>query len=285
MYKSLYFVLALASVSPAVAQEFEQKIAYFDAAFKPVTDPATAAYYRTVQLLPDHYLVRDYFASGNLHMVAECSSFSPDVIKEGEATWYYESGSIQSSGMFEENKQVGLHKDYYENGSLRKEMLYEEDTRHYIQFLSEEGENLIPDGKGLVSEPVQRLNRTVYMEIENYTSVASYYINPPADTVFTMVEAEAEYVGGLEKLAMDIRALLKYPRNARRKGVEGKVLVQFVVDKSGRVKDSSVVKGLDPECDREAISMVNRLQAWIPAEHHGKEVASRFVLPINFRRR
>jgi TonB family protein len=284
MYKLLLLLLACASTIAASAQDAERTIAYLDGSSKPVIDPAKASYRRTVEIRPDHYVVRDYYLTGSLYMLAECSSFYPDLVKEGKATCFYESGSKLSEGVFEEGKPVGLHLDYYENGNLRKEMLHDGSNRHYVQFLSEDGVNLIPDGKGLAYEHQPRMNRTVFVEIDNYASVASYYVTPPADTVFTMVEDEAEYVGGLEKLAMDIRKLLKYPKTAKRKGIEGKVLVQFVVDKSGHISHSQVVKGLDPECDRVAISTVNQLHSWIPAEYRGKEVASTFVLPINFRR-
>ena len=285
MYKLLILLFACASTIAASAQDAERTIAYLDGNSKPVIDPAKASYRRTVEIKPDHYVVRDYYLSGNLYMLAECSSFYPDLVKEGKVTCFYESGSKLSEGIFEEGKPVGLHLEYYENEALKKEMLHNSDGRHYVQFLSADGVNLIPNGKGLAYEYQPKQNRTVYMEIDNYSSVASYYVTPPADTVFTMLEAEAEYVGGLEKLAMDIRKLLKYPKTARRKGIEGKVLVQFVVDKSGRISNSQVVKGLDPECDQIAISTVNQLRAWIPAEYHGKEVASTFTLPINFRLR
>jgi len=284
MYKLLLVLLACASTIAASAQDAERTIAYLDGNSKPVIDPAKAAYRRTVEIKADHYIVRDYYTSGDLYMVAECSSFYPDLVKEGKAICYYESGSKLSEGMFEEGKPVGLHMDYYENGSLRKEMLHNGDEHHYVQFLSETGDNLIPDGKGLAYEEQPKLKRTLYMEIDNYSSVASYYVTTHADTVFTKVDDEAEYVGGLEKLAMDIRKLLKYPRTAKRKGIEGKVLVQFVVDKSGQIRNSHVLKSLDPECDKVAISTVNQLHSWIPAEYRGKEVASTFVLPINFRR-
>jgi len=284
MYKLLLLVFASASTIVASAQDAERTIAYLDGNSKAVIDPAKASYRRTVEIRPDHYLVRDYYMTGELYMLAECSSFYPDLVKEGKATCYYESGSKLSEGMFEEGKPVGLHVDYYENGNLRKEMLYDGDERHYVQFLAEDGANLIPNGKGLAYEHQPRLDRTVYLEIDNYASVASYYVTPGADTVFTMVEDQAEYVGGLEKLAMDIRKLLKYPKTAKRRGIEGKVLVQFVVDKSGNISNSQVVKGLDPECDRMAVNTVNRLHSWIPAEYRGKEVASTCILPINFRR-
>ena len=219
MYKLLLLLLASAGTIAASAQDAERTIAYLDGSSKPIIDPAKASYRRTVEIKQDHYIVRDYYLTGSLYMLAECSSFYPDLVKEG-----------------------------------------------------------------LAYEHQPRMNRTVFVEIDNYASVASYYVTPPADTVFTMVEEEAEYVGGLEKLAMDIRKLLKYPKTAKRKGIEGKVLVQFVVDKSGHISHSQVVKGLDPDCDRVAISTVNQLHSWIPAEYRGKEVASTFVLPINFRR-
>jgi TonB family protein len=105
---------------------------------------------------------------------------------------------------------------------------------------------------------------------------------PPDDMVFMVVEKSAEYQpNGFDGLKSFIASNLKYPAEARKQGVEGSVFVSFIVEKDGAVTDATVVKGLSPEMDEEAVR-VTKLTRWIPGQQSGKIVRSRFVLPIKY---
>ena len=78
---------------------------------------------------------------------------------------------------------------------------------------------------------------------------------------------------------------LRYPKDARKSRIEGRVFVQFVGGVDGRVEKESVliIKGLTTSCDSEAVRVVKLFPAWTPAMDKGLPVRSRFVLPINFK--
>lgn len=103
------------------------------------------------------------------------------------------------------------------------------------------------------------------------------------DVVFTVVEQQAEFPGGMEALVKFLQKNVKYPAIARRMGVEGSVFVSFVVDKAGAISDIQVVKGISAECDKEAVRVVGMMPPWKPGKQNGKSVKSRFVLPVKFK--
>ena len=93
----------------------------------------------------------------------------------------------------------------------------------------------------------------------------------------------AEYPGGFEAMSAYISKSIVYPEKAKADGVEGKVFVQFVVEKDGSVGDATVFRGVSPECDEMALQVVKAMPKWQPATFKGKPVRSRFMLPINFK--
>lgn len=103
------------------------------------------------------------------------------------------------------------------------------------------------------------------------------------DVVFTVVEQQAEFPGGMEALVKFLQKNVKYPAIARRMGVEGSVFVSFVVDKAGAISDIQIVKGISAECDKEAVRVVGMMPPWKPGKQNGKAVKSRFVLPVKFK--
>ncbi len=97
------------------------------------------------------------------------------------------------------------------------------------------------------------------------------------------VEVLPEYPGGQEELARFIRNEVTYPKKARRTGIEGKVVVRFVVDKDGRVTDVTVAKSVDPLLDAEAVRAVQAMPPWTPGTMNGKPVKVMYNLPVLFK--
>jgi len=103
------------------------------------------------------------------------------------------------------------------------------------------------------------------------------------EEIFTIVEEGAEPIGGMESFLKYVSKNLKYPAQARRMGVEGKVFVQFVVEKDGSITDIKVVKGIGAGCDEEAIRVLENAPKWKPGKQRGRPVKQRIVLPIVFK--
>ncbi len=101
--------------------------------------------------------------------------------------------------------------------------------------------------------------------------------------IFEILENSAEPVGGLSSFYEYIRTNMKYPAQARRMGVEGKVYVQFVVDKDGNLIDVKAIKGIGAGCDEEAVRVVKEAAKWKAGKQRGKPVKQRMVMPIAFK--
>ena len=76
---------------------------------------------------------------------------------------------------------------------------------------------------------------------------------------------------------------IKYPSISQENGVQGRVIVQFVVNRDGSIVDPVVLRSVDPYLDKEALRVVSAMPKWKPGEQRGKTVRVKFTLPIQFR--
>lgn len=102
------------------------------------------------------------------------------------------------------------------------------------------------------------------------------------EEVFTEVEQMPEYPGGQEAMAGFLSGNIKYPAEAKDKGIQGTVYVAFVVAADGNVTDIKIEKGVGYGCDEEALRVVKQMPKWKPGVQKGQPVAVSFVLPIKF---
>jgi protein TonB len=91
------------------------------------------------------------------------------------------------------------------------------------------------------------------------------------------------YPGGIEELLSFIRKSIIYPEIARRAGVEGKVLIGFVVERDGSITEIKIIKGIGAGCDEEAVHVLELAGKWIPGKQNGKAVRVSMVMPFDFR--
>ena len=106
---------------------------------------------------------------------------------------------------------------------------------------------------------------------------------PAPEDVFIFVEAPATPVDGMGSFYRDIAKRLKYPAQARRMNVEGRVFVEFIVNKDGSLTDIRVIKGIGAGCDEEAVKVLESCPPWNPGKQRGVPVRQRMVLPITFK--
>lgn len=101
--------------------------------------------------------------------------------------------------------------------------------------------------------------------------------------VFDVVEQAAEFPGGMKACLAYMYKNIKYPTVAMEAGIQGQVVIQMVIDKNGKISNPKIVRGVSPELNAEALRIVNSMPQWIPGKQKGKNVATRFTLPIRFR--
>jgi TonB family protein len=105
---------------------------------------------------------------------------------------------------------------------------------------------------------------------------------PGADGIYKEVEIMPEFKGGFAGLQTYLMENIKYPEKAKKEGITGKVIVQFVIDEKGKVNDTKVLKSADPLLDAEAVRVVQGMPDWIPGKHKGEAVKVYFTLPVAF---
>jgi len=113
----------------------------------------------------------------------------------------------------------------------------------------------------------------------NMTDVDSY---PQDNKVYTQVDKAPEFTGGNSGLMKFIKENLKYPVTAFEKGLEGRVVVYFIVEKNGSLSDIKVTRSVDTDLDKEAIRVVNAMPKWTPGIKDGNPVRTPVTVPVVF---
>lgn len=106
---------------------------------------------------------------------------------------------------------------------------------------------------------------------------------PVKEEIFTAVEQMPQFPGGEGELLKYIATHIKYPTMAAENNIQGRVVVKFVVKKDGNVGDVVVIRGKDPDLDKEAQRVVKSLPKFIPGKMNGQSVSVWYTLPINFK--
>jgi protein TonB len=100
--------------------------------------------------------------------------------------------------------------------------------------------------------------------------------------IFKFVEKEPKYPGGRSELFRYLRNVTEYPTSAKEAGIEGTVIVNFVVNKDGSITDVQIGRGVSEKLNKEALRVVKNMPKWQPGKQRGKPVRVRYRVPIRF---
>ncbi len=103
------------------------------------------------------------------------------------------------------------------------------------------------------------------------------------DMVFDVVEVMPQFPGGQIAMLKYIMENIKYPEQAMKKGIQGRVAVRFIVEKDGSISNVSPIHPVHPLLDKEAIRVVKSMPKWSPGKQHGKPVRVQLIVPIMFK--
>lgn len=237
------------SLSEAAAQQavLPLKQEFLDSTFA-VLPSAAGAYYRRETEWRDSTAgeVRAYFLSnGQLR-----SREQLDPIKQrrhhGVSEYFTKSGQLLTHAEFNHGQRTGELVLYYPNGQLKR-------REHYANSLQGSGECFAPDG----------------------TAVPFFE--------FEIMPRYPEGDGGMLAIVRAIAHNFRYPLDARRAGIEGRVLVAFTVTAQGTVDDVKIKQSLYPSIDAEAMRAVTRLKRFTPGQQDGKPVKVSFTAPLSLK--
>ena len=143
----------------------------------------------------------------------------------------------------------------------------------------------VPD----VEEIEEELEVVLDVEVTEETTYEDVVYDPDANVeeetaeeVFIFVEEAPHPIGGYETFYKDVASRIIYPPMARRMRTEGKVYIQFIINKDGSLTDLEVLKGIGTGCDEEAMRVISESPKWSPGKQRGKPVKVKMTLPILF---
>ena len=101
--------------------------------------------------------------------------------------------------------------------------------------------------------------------------------------IHQVCEEMPEFPGGMRECMNWLGKNVNYPATAQEKGIQGRVIIQFVVERDGSITEPKVVRGVDPDLDKEALRVVSAMPNWKPGKHKGEAVRVKYTLPVMYR--
>lgn len=168
---------------------------------------------------------------------------------------------------FRDNRRDGKQKSWFENGKIK-----------YI----ENYENGILHGEIITFWSNGKIKRKDYFKYGTFVRGDCFDSTGVKVPHFDYVILP-QYPEGVDACASFIAAHLNYPADARKNGIEGKVLLSFVVDEKGNIDNIQIIKSIHPSLDQEAIRVVKTMKGWNPGKRDGEPMRASFTLPVNFK--
>ena len=142
----------------------------------------------------------------------------------------------------------------------------------------------IVDDDADVEETIIASSEEVGQAVEvKYVPVQVVEEEPEEQEIFDVVEKMPEFPGGNAALMSYLAKNIKYPTIAQENGTQGRVIVQFVVNKDGSIVDAKVARSVDPYLDKEALRVINSMPKWNPGMQRNKPVRVKYTVPVVFR--
>jgi TonB family C-terminal domain len=228
-----------------------QDTTYYDAKGKKVASLNKAETFQVI--FPDssdskHIIERFYFKTGNMQSeIRYLVQSKKERLMDGKCLEWYPNGQLWKDGMFKNGELHGLLKVYSEDGKLIRSELYAN-------------------------------NRIVASNVTKHT----FTKDNPSNQAFVIVEQMPQFPGGTQKMMQYLSENVRYPVIAVRKGVQGIVILNFIISEKGGISDIQVVRGIGSGCDEESVRVVENMPAWEPGKQGGQPVPVKFTLPIRF---
>ena len=153
------------------------------------------------------------------------------------------------------------------------------DAQYVSKIKIIEPDTVVNDGLDDVFEVVKE-NMVEQKKIE---PVNPADISRANNEIYVAVDQAAQFPGGQGALMKWLAYEIMYPVEAAEKDIQGRVVVQFVVEKDGTITNPKIARGVDPYLDKEALRVIRKMPKWIPATKDGQVVRSYFNLPVTFR--
>jgi TonB family protein len=316
----LFFTLSLFLFSEGYAQKKDTSVYYLQNSGKIVSTKDSADFFLLI-LPPDTsidknlFIVKEFYRSGKVAMICKSTTNIVGKLKfEGTQVVFFPNGRRMQITNYLNGQISGDVLNYYPNGKLCTVKIYSPGKRPFLkQYNDSTGIVLAENGNGkwmkfddvpfknpyVEGNVVNGIEEGEWRGKENDTiDIVRVYKNGEITSskdvdksgaevqsrskIFTSVEKMPEFPGGLDQFYKFLGRTLNYPYLAKRNGVQGRVIVAFVVEKDGSLSDIKVIKGIGDGCDEEAVRIIGLSPHWSPAAQNGRPVRVAYSLPITF---
>lgn len=316
MLKKLWVFGALICVLQQVNAQKKQDITFYKKNQK-VSSKDSADFIRVVQE-PDsggQYLdFLEFYSNGSKKAQSRISwDRYPQISFEGQYLSYHRNGKKKSTFFYENNRITGSAYYFFEDGTLWKTIEhlstktgYSQDT--LVNYLADSlGNVMVKDGNGHITERSRAFGGSVF-EGDYKDGLKHGYWTMKADsgecwyrnlyekgkfisgesekdglkTSYTEIESLPVPKGGMQSLYSYLKWAIKYPKDAWKNNIQGKVYLTFTVEKDGSIANVEVKRSLYPSLDNEAMRVIRQAPKWIPGRQNGFPVKVKYNIPISF---
>ncbi len=240
---------------------------YYNKAWKK-SSKDSASFIRIIKPTMNQFAVSDYYyPSMKIQMTGTYSTINDDKeIENGTFQYFSDSGYKTSEGVFIEGKKEGLWKYFFDNGSVWYTKTFRKDKQ---------------DGDCFTYYPNGSKRRMEKFDNGNLKK-GICYTREGKDTTYFPMEEMPEYPGGEEALTKFLSRTIQYPPDARENGVEGRVLIQFIVDVNGKLEEVEIMSSPHYTLSTETLRVIFLMPRWKPGRQEGVPVQVKFTLPVRF---
>ncbi|PRD53742.1 energy transducer TonB [Sphingobacterium gobiense] len=281
----------------------------------------SAEYTSILRIKPNEqglYELNDYYQNGNLKRHGWVKTLDPMRLRlEGLVETYYDSGSLEATTYYSDNKRIDTAHRYYESGTLKEIKVYlkpqegqkrpawDGTNKHLLYYADSTGSIQVQDGNGNIVLPHDNgidFEQGMYREglregrwegsfrkgkyrFEEWYEKGIVTRGVSTDSIGTTLpykerDVQPEYPGGVENLRRFAAQHYRYPKEAVRARVKGQVILRFVVDTAGNPTDFEIVNDLGYGTADAGIEMLKKSAKWSPGYQRGVPVRVAYTLPI-----
>jgi protein TonB len=292
--KKLLIALLLLSTIPAAAEWTEGDTLWVNNEWN-TADPENACFYGIVKRVDqeDNIAVIRYFSRETNHLISiqhRVASGDGAGLQKGKQLFFYDNGPVEHMEVYtlvhdESNdttrNRIASESYLYPDGKTKEEVnVTYQTSKTGMETFSYTRKCFYPSGNLQYEESLG----------EKATEPRTVYYNEKGKKVkrpkqkFELFMQMPSFPGGQEALLYFLSQNVKYPPIAQENGIQGKVVVQFVVAKDGKIEEVEVLRsGGDPSLDREAVRVVKAMPKWQPGTQRSKPIRVKYTIPVNFR--
>ncbi len=224
--------------------------------------------------------IKDYNKYG-LFRTGKFEGFT-DLKNLDEFIWYNSNRQYDKSPSLKLSGRKGTVTYFDRNGDQTYEQLYYEDNVRYIQIW-DSGQSYLKNGTGIYGHYNSDKDERMVRVFEDSLEIETYIVrNQKNDTIYYKTDTRAYPAYGLNTFYQDLASNIDYPKFADLLGLEKKITIQFTVNERGELTDFVPLNNKGLGFEKKAIKKLEKMPKWIPASRNGKNVKTRFQIPLTF---